>query len=146
MNEGGCRNDSNQQVSASTQRSVVSSANERYRHGDVVDALLQMQHAKCCYCEIYIADSGVGKQVEHFRPQSQFRNLRYSWDNLLLACAECNHAKSDQFPEFETGGAVLLDPSDPDTDPEDHIGFIVNPKRAGGWLFTVVQNYLLASR
>ena len=106
----------------------TSNANDRYRHRDVVDALLQMQHAKCCYCEIYIADSGAGKQVEHFRPQSLYEDLRYAWDNLLLACAECNHAKLDQFPESESKEPLLLDPSDPSIDPEDHIAFIV-PER-----------------
>ena len=65
------------------------------------------------------------KNVEHFRPQSLFSNLRNDWNNLLLACATCNSFKSDSFPTRCGEGPLLLDPSDPDVDPEQHIEFIV---------------------
>ena len=106
----------------------TSSAKDRYQ-GDVVQALLQMQHGKCCYCELDIAHSGSGKQVEHFRPRAQFNNLLYDWNNLLLACADCNHAKLDQFPLSHDGEPLLLDPSDPTLDPEDPIEFVVSEKQ-----------------
>ena len=88
-----------------------------------------MQHNKCCYCESYIAESGSGKQVEHFRPRSQFKELQHDWNNLLLACADCNWAKLDGFPVAGNGEPLLLDPSDPDVDPEDHIEFIVSDEQ-----------------
>ena len=110
----------------------TSSAKDRYNHGDVVQALLQMQYYKCCYCELYIADTGSGKQVEHFRPRAQFNNLWYDWDNLLLACADCNHAKLSKFPMLDDGELLLLDPSDPTLNPEDHIEFVVSEKQTTG--------------
>lgn len=103
----------------------ISSARRRYNHPDVVLALLEMQYGKCCYCEKPIPDGGIGKQVEHFRPKSQFKHLKYDWSNLLMACAECNYAKLDEFPESDVGEPLLLDPSNPTLDPEDHITFVV---------------------
>ena len=110
----------------------TSNAQYRYREKEVVVALYEMQHSKCCYCEIYIADSGSGKQVEHFRPRSQYKGLLYDWKNLLLACADCNNAKLDEFPLSVKGEPLLLDPSDPTLDPEDHIEFVVSDKQAIG--------------
>ena len=107
----------------------TSIAQTRYNHKDVVHALFAMQHGKCCYCELHIAKSGLGKQVEHFRPKSQFKDLRYDWSNLLLACADCNNAKSCKFPVSNDGEPLLLNPSDPSLDPEDHIEFVVSEKQ-----------------
>ena len=104
----------------------TSTAKTRYRDPAVVQALLKMQHRKCCYCEVHIPDSGPGKQVEHFRPKSQFKELTYDWNNLLLACADCNSAKLDRFPLSSGGAPLLLNPSDPTLDPEDHIEFLVS--------------------
>ncbi len=103
----------------------TSSAQDRYNHLDVRLALLEMQHRKCCYCEQPIPDFGIGKQVEHFRPKSKYKHLKYEWSNLLMACAECNHEKLDEFPESAYGEPLLLDPSDITLDPEDHITFVV---------------------
>ena len=104
----------------------TSRAQKRYRDPLVVDALHLMQHGKCCYCEEYIPRKNSGKHVEHFRPQSLFSNLKNDWNNLLLACATCNSYKSNSFPIRCGGSPVLLDPSDPDVDPEQHIEFIVS--------------------
>ena len=103
----------------------ASRARDRYRSDEVVETLLQMQHRKCCYCEVAIADRGSGKQVEHFRPRSRFGDLTNDWYNLLLACANCNSAKGNKFPVSDTGEPILLDPSDPTVDPEDHINYVV---------------------
>ena len=109
-----------------------STAKERYSYPEVIQALLQIQYQKCCYCEVYIAESGSGKQVEHFRPRSQFAELEYEWTNLLLACADCNSAKSNKFPVSGAGEPLMLDPSDPAVDPEDHIEFVVRGKPVSG--------------
>ena len=98
---------------------------DRYSHRDVVAVLHRMQHGKCCYCEMCIAESRSGRHVEHYRPRASFPNLTYAWNNLLLACADCNSAKSNYFPKSKNGTPLLLDPSDPGINPEDHIEFVV---------------------
>ena len=110
----------------------TSSAQDRYNRPRVVKSLHNMQHGKCCYCEGYIPDDGRGKEVEHFRPRSKFPQLAYDWNNLLLACTACNGAKSDQFPTSPSGDPLLLDPSDPAFDPEDHVSFVVREVGALG--------------
>ena len=81
-----------------------------YRSPQVKDALKEIQHDKCCYCERRVAPSE--GQVDHFRPKGAFRQskddrnkehpgyywLAYQWDNLVLACGTCNLKKSDYFP------------------------------------------------
>ncbi len=55
---------------------------------------------KCCYCEVRFDDRKpqAYPEVEHWRPQSNYYWLAYSWDNLLLSCSFCNRTKGDQFP------------------------------------------------
>lgn len=116
-----------------------------YNKKEVVTALWRMQKEKCCYCEQKISDEGHSKAVEHFQPKSIFKFLKNDWENLLLACSQCNGSKSDKFPVELTddnnnpkvvllkkttpkkkGKKLLVDPSDPNIDPEDHIDFIVD--------------------
>ena len=93
-------------------------------------ALHDMQRGKCCYCENYIPNGGGGQEVEHYWPKSICECHRNEWTNLLLACGECNRAKWDQFPMSEDREPLLLDPSDPDVDPEHHIEFFVSKKQS----------------
>ena len=113
-----------------------------YRNQKVVRTLWEMQLEKCCYCEQKIPCEGHQKAVEHFRPQSIFKGLKNDWKNLLLACPQCNGMKSDKFPIQLTDGQnepkviylryksseppLLIDPSDPQLDPEDHLDFVVD--------------------
>ena len=118
-------------ITRSSAPPVLSTSKARKRYGlpEVVKALLLMQHSKCCYCEEYIPDSGPGKQVEHFRPQCLHQDLVNDWGNLLLACETCNFSKCDKFPTSGTGEPLLLDPSNPSVDPEEHIEFIVGSEQ-----------------
>ena len=105
-----------------------------------------MQCRKCCYCEREIPEEGHAKAVEHFAPKSVFEAQRNHWTNLLLACAQCNGKKSDEFPvmltdnpdevkliyvrktnEKETDGKppALIDPSK-DVNPEDHLTYRID--------------------
>lgn len=111
-----------------------------YNKKPVVDALYQMQGEKCCYCEQKIPEEGQGKAVEHFHPKSIYKHQRNDWKNLLLACAYCNGNKSNIFPirlssedgepsvvyKPVLGEPLMIDPSDENTDPEDHITFVVD--------------------
>ena len=115
-----------------------------YRNTSVVRALWKMQGEKCCYCEQKIPEHGHSKAVEHFHPQAIYQDRANDWDNLLLACSQCNGSKSDLFPVCLTNNqyepkiiylnaqaiGILIDPSDPETDPEDFIGFITDPEHA----------------
>jgi len=106
----------------------ASSDGNTYRDSTVIEALSKMQHGKCCYCEKRIVESGHDRAVEHFRPQGNdaFRHLKNTWSNLLHACAGCNGKKAAHFPLDANGDALLIDPSDPAIDPEDHLDFNVN--------------------
>lgn len=99
----------------------ASSKGKLYNHPDVVNRLHAMQFRKCCYCEKYIEKEGHEQAVEHFRPQapSMYPELRNEWKNLLHSCAWCNGAKRSQFPLDEEGSPLLVDPSDPEMDPEE---------------------------
>jgi len=50
---------------------------------------------KCIYCERSFDD--IDTHIEHYRPKSIYYWLSYSWDNLFLACAECNRPKANKF-------------------------------------------------
>jgi uncharacterized protein (TIGR02646 family) len=120
----------------------ASHESERYRNKKVVKTLWEMQKEKCCYCEQKIPSHGHSKAVEHFKPQSIFTYETNQWENLLLACSQCNGKKSDKFPimlteeESETkviylkvdeeGEAAIIDPSDSKVNPEEHITFEVD--------------------
>lgn len=97
-----------------------------YKRPEVVTALFKMQHKKCCYCEQKVPEEGHSRAVEHFRPKARYPHLKNAWDNLLLACSKCNGKKWNHFPEDDQGNPLLIDPSDPHLDPEDHLDFIVD--------------------
>ena len=107
-----------------------------YARDEVRQALSNMQHGKCCYCEKKIdmstafpqdeghgRHSNVEKHVEHFRPKGkdEYKHLMNDWNNLLLACNTCNVNKGQKFDLDEDNSPLCIDPSDPDIDPECHI-------------------------
>jgi uncharacterized protein (TIGR02646 family) len=115
-----------------------------YAHPTVKEALITLQHHKCCFCENIISNDG---DVEHFRPKRAFKQakgtalkrpgyywLAYEWANLFLACPSCNQRhKQNLFPlanpnERTTDHKskvqeqpLFIDPSI--DDPEQLIGF-----------------------
>jgi len=117
---------------------------DKYRCEEVVQNLWEMQRRKCCYCEQLIPSEGHSKAVEHFKPKNIFKYLKNDWKNLLLACPQCNGKKSDKFPvelteepgktkmiylkTLSNAEPLIIDPSNPEIDPEDYIDFNVNIK------------------
>lgn len=97
-------------------------------HKEVVKALHKMQFGKCCYCEKYINQEGHGQAIEHFRPKAsnKFPELKNEWSNLLHACTDCNGKKLHRFPIDQNGNPLIIDPSDPDIDPEEYLHFYVD--------------------
>ncbi|MGL4463110.1 MAG: retron system putative HNH endonuclease [Planctomycetia bacterium] len=97
---------------------------DKYRHRQVKDALVDIFHGKCAYCESRILHVDYG-HIEHFRPKAGPKgrlDLTFTWTNLLLACGVCNGGgnKSDHFPDVEDGGPIV-DPCD--DDPAQHFEF-----------------------
>lgn len=86
-----------------------------YAADEVKIALRTAQHDKCAFCEAKVTHITDG-DIEHFRPKSAVKQnaggkleypgyfwLAYDWENLLLACNNCNRRhKGNLFP--------LLDP------------------------------------
>jgi uncharacterized protein (TIGR02646 family) len=102
---------------------LADAKSDRNAYGDptVIEALSNMQHGKCCYCEKSVGKSGNDRAVEHFRPQGNdaFLELRNTWSNLLHACSACNGKKWKHFPVDADGTPLLSDPSDPAIDDDD---------------------------
>ncbi len=95
--------------------------NHIYGASQVREVLKGTQHNKCCYCENRTSPG----RIDHFRPKGRVRQhkageeihpgyywLAYEWDNLVLACEDCNNKKSDYFPlkEPEQRARNHLDP------------------------------------
>lgn len=75
----------------------------RYKQQDTKDALKNIYHQKCAFCEQKIIEckdnnlEDCSSTVEHYRPKSRYYWLAYSWDNLLWCCRECNQNKANKF-------------------------------------------------
>ena len=118
-----------------------------YSKKAVKNALMTMHSNKCCYCETKLYPAAY-LHVEHFRPKGAVRQSRgqsqefpgyywlaYRWENLLLACADCNTTyKGTLFPlEYPAQRArshnddltkerpLFVNPSE--ENPRDHICF-----------------------
>lgn len=93
-------------------------------YGDpaVREALREMFHGKCAYCESKIAGSQ-DSDVEHFRPKQGVTEADKAgvvhpgywwqamvWDNLVLSCQHCNQSRSYQViipDDLETEAELL---------------------------------------
>lgn len=106
-------------------KQFVRKAQSKYGNEQIKSALASMFQDKCAYCESKISVITYGA-IEHFRPKSRYPDLTFTWSNLLLACDRCNDAghKGDQFPVDEDGQPLLIDPTDPQTDPQEHLEFV----------------------
>ena len=120
---------------------------KHYSKKAVKDVLRKMHHNKCCYCETKLPTPAY-LHVEHFRPKAAVRQsraddneypgyfwLKYCWDNLLLACPDCNTCKNTVFPlekpaqrarshndDLTRERERFVDPTA--EDPRDHIRFV----------------------
>jgi len=121
-----------------------------YMHREVRDALMELFHGKCAYCESKIAATQTG-DIEHFRPKGSVVEspdhpgywwLANIWENILISCMACgrsqvqegvNGGKANRFPledermrAFKEGEEtrerpLLINPCE-DT-PEEHLVF-----------------------
>lgn len=107
-----------------------------YNNQDVTDDLLNMQYDKCAYCEKLLDQE---KEVDHYIPREDLIievdengkkiydwNRLNKWENLLYACRKCNGAKKKVSPFGKISGErVIIDPTEPNIDPEEYIDFII---------------------
>lgn len=61
----------------------------------IKDALSELSHGKCCYCECSVSSGGSYLEIEHFHPKSLYPKEVVQWENLLPACKRCNGHKSN---------------------------------------------------
>ena len=135
---------------AGTRAELFTFANTIYSERTVKQALKDMQHEKCSFCEGKFAAFCYG-DVEHYRPKaySQQRRggattrpgyywLAYTWSNLTVSCEPCNRKRKgnvfplrDQARRATTSSGIagedplLLDPTGA-KDPRAHIRFKAN--------------------
>lgn len=85
--------------------------NTIYGHPTVKEALIGLQHDKCCFCERKVS-AGEPGHIEHYRPKGGYKQddlsklvkpgyywLAYNFDNLYFSCNRCNSSyKKNYFP------------------------------------------------
>jgi uncharacterized protein (TIGR02646 family) len=112
-----------------------------YKARDVVNALEQLFHQKCAYCESFYGATQPA-DIEHFRPKGAvmierpgerpvrrkpgYYWLAAEWDNLLPSCIDCNRARTQEFDDDDVtlvrgkeNRFPLEDESKRSEDPED---------------------------
>lgn len=76
-----------------------------YKEPDVVEALHELFHGKCAYCESSFK-AIAPTDVEHFRPKGKVTEcpthpgywwLATKWENLLASCIDCNRRRYQRF-------------------------------------------------
>ena len=93
--------------------------NSKYAHKQIKDALYAMSYGKCFYCETRLL--GENKEVDHFVEVAIDPSKAYDWDNLYLACTNCN----DKIDHNAIPVTDVLDPcKDSDEDIQRNITFV----------------------
>ncbi len=69
------------------------------QYGDFQAEIEEDCQKRCVYCDIQLSEHGYeGMQLDHFRPQIRFPDLKDDPTNLLLACPKCNRLKWHHWP------------------------------------------------
>ena len=93
----------------------------RYRDSEIKTTLLTETNDKCVYCESKIAHNCPG-DIEHKIPKSIQPELTFEWDNMTIACTECNRRKS----QYYDINCMFLDPNIDDVESMvQHLGPLV---------------------
>ncbi len=101
----------------------VASTNKRpdgskYRHPEILSTLNAMSFHKCFYCEQKL--KGATSEIDHFIEVEEKSELAFSWDNLYLACTNCNNKLTNRSIPVKDALDVCLDS---DTEIETHLYF-----------------------
>lgn len=106
-----------------------------YGDPEIKEALWQMQHEKCCYCEREYEPKH--SHVDHYRPKARairadgtadegYWWLAYRFENLYFSCRICNEYKHDHFP-LDPGSTPLVPETAPWSDPHDERPLLLDP-------------------
>ncbi|HJZ96454.1 MAG TPA: AAA family ATPase [Candidatus Solibacter sp.] len=91
-----------------------------YRDSTVIDALMELFHGKCAYCESSIAATH-RTGLDHFRPKSYVTDreghpgywwLGSTWENIVSACGACNASKAARFPLADESKRAVAPPEE----------------------------------
>ena len=93
----------------------------RYKRREVRERLKMMYSGLCCYCESRVGHVA-SENIEHRKPQASFPELSFTWNNLHLACPNCNQAKS---AKWDTVNEIL--DAVADNPISGHLGYKVTP-------------------
>ncbi len=101
-------------------KKAKTTAESKYAQPDVKQALKDMFHNKCGFCECLREYP----QIEHFSPKDSYPQLCFEWENLISACEVCNGAgfKGTKFPLAADGTPLLINPCI--DDPDEHLDFV----------------------
>jgi hypothetical protein len=113
----------------------------KYAHVSVKIQLKSMSFHKCFYCESKL--KGEPKEVDHHIEVSVNKNLAYDWNNLFLACDNCNN----KIPHNIISIHDVLNPcTDSDTFIQEHLTFnkeLIEPKNNSHLGLKTIQKYRL---
>jgi uncharacterized protein (TIGR02646 family) len=107
---------------------------------------------KCAYCDDYDKYGGGynAYHVEHFAPKEKFKNLQFTYENLLYSCPYCNISKSDKWVGSTASENIVGEEGfiDPCTDEyyvhlkRDEQGNIVYTTLIGKYIYDELKLYL----
>ena len=117
--------------------------NSKYAHAEVKGVLYSMSFHKCYYCERKLKN--IPKEIDHFIEVSERKDLAYEWENLYLACDNCN----GKIPNTSIAVTDVLDPCR-HTDDEigEHLVFddeLITAKNGSALGLKTIQKYGLDS-
>jgi 5-methylcytosine-specific restriction endonuclease McrA len=88
-------------------------------------AIFARDGGRCAYCR------GPAETIDHVVPRS--RGGEHAWDNVVAACARCNHGKGDKTPA-ELGWRLHSNPAAPKGTAWRVLGHRVPDPRWSDWL------------
>ncbi len=97
-------------------------AENKYRHPQISNALKSMFKDKCAFCESKM-DHVSYQNIEHFFPKVDYPGKCFNWINLLAACSICNSPayKGTKFPMTAVGDTIINPCED---QPDDFFDFV----------------------
>ncbi len=72
-------------------RSPAPSKPFKYNDLDIIERLKNDFYVLCYICEEYVPKHF---EIDHFKPQEYFPELKNDWDNLFYCCEKCNNLRS----------------------------------------------------